>query len=317
MLYQTHDDNQRGMSDSAHKLERLKIPADLSGNSVLDIGCNEGYFCNIAASRGASKVIGIDAYAPSISDARKRYGAEVIEFRHQNWRVLPEGKFDLVIWSSAMHYEKDPALVLWQIEDRLTQDGLLILECGVYWGATKEMAMVQRHSDVCWYPTERFLHDHLLSRFAFRSVAAPEAPAGDPVPRHVYHCHRRLPIVFLLRGRTHDGKSSAGLALEQSATKLIGLDLFAYRVAKGQYHHDEVQRYLRDNHGPFLTEVYDGIDLANLTEQYAKLLADSVARTDRTVVIEGYMTDPQAEALTRRLEGRAIVWDASRFRSPS
>jgi len=38
-----------------------KIPLDLTGKSVLDIGCNDGFFSFLCESRGASRVLGIDS----------------------------------------------------------------------------------------------------------------------------------------------------------------------------------------------------------------------------------------------------------------
>ena len=40
---------------------QLHIPADLSGKSVLDIGCNAGFFSVAAKQRNADHVLGIDA----------------------------------------------------------------------------------------------------------------------------------------------------------------------------------------------------------------------------------------------------------------
>ena len=36
------------------------MPSDLTGKSVLDIGCSEGFFCRQVAKRGARRVVGID-----------------------------------------------------------------------------------------------------------------------------------------------------------------------------------------------------------------------------------------------------------------
>jgi hypothetical protein len=49
-----------------------------------------------------------------------------------------------------------------------------------------------------------------------------------------------------------------------------------------------------------------------LTEDYAKMLAPGVARTDRLVVIEGLITEPQAAALTAEFGDAAFVWDVQR-----
>ena len=43
-----------------HKLEMMDLPSDMSGMSVLDIGCNEGFFAFEAERRGANRVMALD-----------------------------------------------------------------------------------------------------------------------------------------------------------------------------------------------------------------------------------------------------------------
>jgi SAM-dependent methyltransferase len=311
--YQTHSDAGSGISDSARKLERLRIPQMLTGRSFLDIGCNEGYFCNVAAKRGAARVVGIDFVKTNIEFARAKYPSPIIEWHQQTWASLPAGPYDVILWSSAMHYEMDPATVLRNIADNLAPGGLFILECGIMSGPAKEMIMVQRHSDSRWYPTDEFLTNSLLAPFAVRRVALPEATPGDPIPRTVYHCSRRLPIVLLFRGQTHDGKSTAARHFGLAATKVVGLDLFVYRICMGKFHHSATHQFIKDNFKAHdLTSLYKGLDDAGLTWEYAALLAQTVAPSDASVIIEGLLTDVQVAALTELLRGKAVVWDATR-----
>src|SRR5690349_23181339 len=46
------------------------IPADLSGKSVLDIGCNAGFYSLEMKRRGASRVVGIDSDPRYLAQAR-------------------------------------------------------------------------------------------------------------------------------------------------------------------------------------------------------------------------------------------------------
>ncbi len=43
------------MSDSRHKWERLQVPHDLTGSTVLDIGCNEGLVTSWLGQRNAGR----------------------------------------------------------------------------------------------------------------------------------------------------------------------------------------------------------------------------------------------------------------------
>lgn len=312
--YQTHIPGAPGTSDSLKKLKRLRLPEKLAGKSLLDIGCSEGFFCGVAAGRGASRVVGLDASAPALEFARARYTDPAIAWLHQRWDDLPAGPFDVILWTSGMHYEPDPARMLDRIADRLAPDGLFVLECGVSHGGTREMVLVQRQGDARWVPTEEFLTGQLLKRFAFRQVAPPELQPGDPIRRAVYHCRRRLPLVLLARGAPHHDKLSFARQFAPAATKLMGVDSFVYRILIAEHAHGALGPFIKANYKENdLAALYDGIDRAGLTAEYAACFADAVAPSDEAVIIEGYMTDAQAAALAARLEGRAVVWDARRL----
>ncbi len=311
-LYQTHGTDQVGMSDSQRKLDRLMLPADLTGKRVLDIGCNEGFFCHEAAQRGAAEVIGIDEDRLSLDLAENLYSAPNIQFLHQNWDPLPEGPFDLVLWTSAMHYEADPAAIFQRILTVLAPDGLFILECGFFQRPTKEMVLVGRHSDSRWYPTWPLL-EAMLADYGIRRVVKPDLVEGDPVPRAVFHCRPRKTIVMLIRGDTGQGKTFLASCMTQSATKVVSLDGLVTQIAIGEYHHTSVQQFIRDEYDSNnLSKIYFGIDRRGLTKEYVKLLAEGIGRSDRLVVIEGLMTEEQAAALTSELQDAALVWDVQK-----
>src|ERR1051326_2622962 len=46
------------------------IPADLSGKSVLDVGCNAGFYSIKMKQRGAERVVGIDTDGKYLDQAR-------------------------------------------------------------------------------------------------------------------------------------------------------------------------------------------------------------------------------------------------------
>ncbi len=57
------------------------IPADLTGLSVLDIGCNGGFYAMEMKRRGAARVVGIDHDEDYLAQAR--FAASVLEARHR------------------------------------------------------------------------------------------------------------------------------------------------------------------------------------------------------------------------------------------
>lgn len=94
---------------------RAILPDDLSGRSVLDLGCNYGFFCFEAKKRGAARVVGIDVDPENIRKARLLadcLGLEV-EFRLADIeREPPRERFDWVLCLNLLHHLRDPIGVL-------------------------------------------------------------------------------------------------------------------------------------------------------------------------------------------------------------
>ncbi len=105
------------------------IPEDLSGRSVLDIGCNGGFYSIEMARRGAARVLGIDSDEDYLAQAR--FAAEVtghgIEFRNLSvYDVATLGeRFDLVIFMGVLYHLRHPLLALDLIHEHVTKDMLL------------------------------------------------------------------------------------------------------------------------------------------------------------------------------------------------
>ena len=108
---------------------RDALPADLSGKTVLDIGCNAGFYCLEMKRRGAARVLGIDTDERYLRQAR--FAAEVldadIEFRRLPvWDIAALGeKFDLVIFMGVLYHLRHPLLALDLIHEHVTRDLLL------------------------------------------------------------------------------------------------------------------------------------------------------------------------------------------------
>jgi tRNA (mo5U34)-methyltransferase len=106
------------------------LPRDLSGQTVLDIGCNAGFYSMEMKRRGASRVVGIDSDERYLAQAR--FAAEVlghggIEFR--NLSVYDVGalgeRFDLVIFMGVLYHLRHPLLALDLIHEHVAGDRLL------------------------------------------------------------------------------------------------------------------------------------------------------------------------------------------------
>jgi tRNA (mo5U34)-methyltransferase len=108
---------------------RDAIPADLSGKSVLDIGCNAGFYSLEMKRRGASRVLGIDTDERYLCQARLAADIEEadVEFRRMPvWDVAALGeKFDLVIFMGVLYHLRHPLLALDLIHEHVAKDLML------------------------------------------------------------------------------------------------------------------------------------------------------------------------------------------------
>lgn len=115
----------------AVKWERFStaIPHDLQGKSVLDVGCNAGFYSIQMKQRGADRVVAIDTddhYLEQARFAAKVSGAE-IEFRKLSvYRVgeLRE-KFDLVLFMGVLYHLRHPLLALELLHEHVVADLLV------------------------------------------------------------------------------------------------------------------------------------------------------------------------------------------------
>jgi tRNA (mo5U34)-methyltransferase len=102
------------------------IPQDLRGKSVLDIGCNAGFYSIEMKRRGADRVVGIDFDDAYLDQAR--FAAEVsemeIEFRKLSvYDVGQLGqKFDVVIFMGVLYHLRHPLLALDLIREHVAKD---------------------------------------------------------------------------------------------------------------------------------------------------------------------------------------------------
>lgn len=106
------------------------LPADLTGKSVLDIGCNAGFYAIEMKRRGAARVLGIDSDERYLDQARlasAALGFADIEFaRLDVYDVAKLGEtFDLVIFMGVLYHLRHPLLALDLIREHVAGDMLL------------------------------------------------------------------------------------------------------------------------------------------------------------------------------------------------
>ena len=110
------------------KWERFQdaIPADLRGKTVLDIGCNAGFYSIEMKRRGADRVLGIDFDERYLAQAH--YAADMlgldIEFRKLSvYDVYKLGQqFDIVLFLGVFYHLRHPLLALDLIHEHVSRN---------------------------------------------------------------------------------------------------------------------------------------------------------------------------------------------------
>ena len=113
------------------KWERFRhaLPADLRGRTVLDVGCNAGFFAMEMKRRGADRVLAVDSDSRYLQQAR--LAAEInqleIEFRQMSVYELPAlgETFDVVLFMGVLYHLRHPLLALDILHEHATRDLLV------------------------------------------------------------------------------------------------------------------------------------------------------------------------------------------------
>jgi tRNA (mo5U34)-methyltransferase len=185
------------------------VPADLSGRSVLDIGCNAGFYAIEMKRRGAERVVGVDSDERYLAQAR--FAAEVtgqqIEFRRLSvYDVAGLGeRFDVVLFLGVLYHLRHPLLALDLIHEHVARD-LLVFQTMQRGAADVEPVAAdydffdQAHFDRPGYPKLHFIehrYAHDPTNWWAPNAAATQAmlrSAGFAIVAHpeeeVYVCRR-------------------------------------------------------------------------------------------------------------------------------
>src|SRR5215212_95917 len=92
------------------------IPTDLSGKTVLDIGCNGGFYSIEMKRRGAERVLGVDFDDDYLAQARFAAGVSGLEIEFRKLSVYDVGalgeRFDVVLFMGVLYHLRHPLLAL-------------------------------------------------------------------------------------------------------------------------------------------------------------------------------------------------------------
>ena len=113
---------------------RQCLPADLAGKSVLDVGCNGGFYCVEAKRRGAGRVLGVDGQRQHVRQAlfvRKVLGLDLEFRRFSVYDLQPAtvGIFDITLALGLVYHLKHLVLALERLYEVTNE--LLIIETAI------------------------------------------------------------------------------------------------------------------------------------------------------------------------------------------
>jgi tRNA (mo5U34)-methyltransferase len=117
--------------------EKLKacLPSDLGGKSLLDVGCNAGFYAIEAKRRGAERVLGVDAQRNLIRQAEFVRSVLGLDIQYEKLTVYDldprqHGQFDVTLALGLVYHCKHLVLALEKLFT-ITRS-LLLLETAVY-----------------------------------------------------------------------------------------------------------------------------------------------------------------------------------------
>jgi tRNA (mo5U34)-methyltransferase len=105
------------------------IPLDLHGKSVLDIGCNAGFYAMEMKRRGAERVLGLDTEPEYLTQARFAANVNGLDVEFRNLSVYDVGllkeRFDFVLFMGVLYHLRHPLLALDLIHEHVAKDLML------------------------------------------------------------------------------------------------------------------------------------------------------------------------------------------------
>lgn len=105
------------------------VPDDLTGRSVLDIGCNAGFYALEMKRRGAERVLGIDfddAYLEQARFAAEMADLDISFAKLSVYDVAAlQERFDLVLFMGVLYHLRHPLLALDLIREHVVGDSML------------------------------------------------------------------------------------------------------------------------------------------------------------------------------------------------
>jgi tRNA (mo5U34)-methyltransferase len=106
------------------------IPADLTGKTVLDLGCNAGFHAIEMKRRGAARVVGVDSDEGYLAQARFAAAVSGVEIELVKLSVYDVARlgerFDLVLFLGVLYHLRHPLLALDLLREHVVGETLVV-----------------------------------------------------------------------------------------------------------------------------------------------------------------------------------------------
>ena len=110
----------------------LALAGDVTGMSVLDVGCGAGHYIAELRARGAAEVFGVEGSETLLGHARERIGDDpAVTLRRHDLEEPPafldDGSFDLVVMALVHHHVEARRQLLAEVHRVLRPGGVLLV----------------------------------------------------------------------------------------------------------------------------------------------------------------------------------------------
>ena len=141
--------------DGAPEWPALKaMLPDLTGKSVVDLGCGYGWFCRAARELGAADVTGVDISEKMLARAGELTADPQIHYQRSDLESLElnENSLDLVYSSLALHYLPTLDTLFAKVQRALKPGGSLVfsMEHPIYTCATRQGWLTDDSGERFW-----------------------------------------------------------------------------------------------------------------------------------------------------------------------
>ena len=144
------------------KTLRPMLP-DFTGKRVLDLGCGYGWHAFYAAENGAEKVLGIDLSEKMLAVAREKNTFPNVRFARGAMEDVrfPDGSFDAVLSSLALHYVKDYAELVSRVYRWLAPGGAFVFsaEHPAFTAYGNQDWYYSPEGEILHFPVDRYFYE--------------------------------------------------------------------------------------------------------------------------------------------------------------